>query len=135
MRWAERYVGLPFKDFGRGFSGVDCWGLVRLVLKNECNVEVPSYGEISARDLVRVTSTIASESNCDPWRPVDHGELQPFDVALMRGKPLHVGIMASATQVLHVEERICAVLLPLTHASISRRIVGFRRHRELTKCS
>ena len=129
--WTERYVGLPFTDFGRDFNGVDCWGLVRLVLWKEAGVEVPTYGEISAHDLIRVTQTIEMESSIEPWHPVERDELKPFDVALMRGRPLHVGVMATPTQMLHVEERISVVLLPLKHPSIDRRLLGFRRHREL----
>jgi cell wall-associated NlpC family hydrolase len=131
VNWQEKYVGLPFKDFGRDFKGVDCWGLVRLVLWHECAISVPSYGEISARDLIRVTSTIASESDADPWCSIERHEAKPFDVVLMRGRPMHVGILAPGNRVLHVEERISAVLLPLKHPSIYTRIVGFRRHREL----
>jgi len=125
----ESYVGIPFKDFGRDMKGCDCWGLVRLVLKRECNIDVPSYGEISARDLARVTDTIGEQSSTDPWSMVE--QPRPFDVALMRGRPLHVGIMVSDKQLLHVEEKICTVLLPITHPSIDRRIIGFRRHRDL----
>lgn len=131
MNWQEKYVGLPFKDFGRDFGGVDCWGLVRLVLARECGIDVPTYGEISARDLIRVTSTIAHDSDADPWLPVERHAVKPFDVVLMRGRPMHVGIMTARDRVLHVEERTSAVLLPLKHPSIATRIISFRRHRDL----
>src|SRR5262245_60853565 len=85
VNWQQKYVGLPFKDFGRDFGGVDCWGLVRLVLARECGVAVPTYGEISARDLIRVTSTIAHDADADPWLPVARQDVRPFDVVLMRG--------------------------------------------------
>lgn len=124
----ERYVGLPFKNFGRDFDGVDCWGLVRLVLKTECNLDLPTYGEISAHDLMRVTDTIREESSCEPWIPVDREYVKAFDVALLVGRPLHVGILVSSELLMHVEDKICTVLLPLTHPSIDRRIIGFRRH-------
>lgn len=133
IRWPEKYVGLPFVDHGRDYKGVDCWGLVRLVLAKECGIEVPSYGEISARDLAKVTDTIDHQSNIEPWRPVERKSVQAFDVALMRGRPLHVGIMASPTDVMHVEQKIATVLLPLTHPAIARRLIGFRRHRDLAQ--
>ena len=54
MDWWARYIGLPFQDGGRGPHAFDCWGLVRDVYARELAVALPSYGEISARDLVRV---------------------------------------------------------------------------------
>ena len=128
MRWMEKYVGLPFKDFGRDFGGVDCWGLVRLVLARECGIDLPSYGEISARDLMRVTATIKHDSSGEPWREVNRSELKAFDVALLRGRPMHVGIMMTPKLLLHVEEATAAVLVPLTHSSVAGRLLGFRRH-------
>lgn len=133
LRWAEKYVGLRFVDHGRTMAGVDCWGLVRLIMKDQCNIELPSYGEISATELIAVTKTIAQESNREPWQEVKTPKA--FDVVLMRGRPLHVGIMVSDKHVIHVEETTSSVLLPLTHNAIKHRLCGFRRHRELAGVS
>ena len=129
LRWAEKYVGIIFVDHGRTVQGTDCWGLVRLVLKEQCGVDVPSYGEISATELLMVTKTISQEANREPWHTVKIPKA--FDVALMRGRPLHVGIMISDKQILHIEKKTASVLLPLTHASIKPRLLGFRRHNAL----
>jgi cell wall-associated NlpC family hydrolase len=40
--WAAQYVGLPFRDKGRARTGLDCYGLVVLVLREQFGVEVPS---------------------------------------------------------------------------------------------
>ncbi len=129
--WPSRYVGKPWVDRGRSENGFDCWGLIHVALKRECAIDVPSYGEISASDLMRVTATIKEKSNCDPWIEVKRDDLQEFDVALMRGRPLHVGLIAPKLMLLHVEEKTDAVLVPLSHSSISFRLLGFRRHRDL----
>jgi cell wall-associated NlpC family hydrolase len=129
--WMEKYVGLPFKDFGRDFAGVDCWGLVRLVLAHECGITVPSYGEISAEDLSGVAKEVAGESSREPWHPTVHA--RAFDVAVMhrRRAPVHVGIMADVTHVLHIERATNVVLIEVTHPSVSFRSIAYFRHRDL----
>lgn len=131
LTWA-RYVGLPFKDGGRDWKGVDCWGLVRLVLKQERGVDVPSYGEISAMDLASVARYVGGESALEPWHPVKSG-FRPFDVAVMhkRHAPIHVGIMATDTHLLHVERHTHAVLVPLVSPLVKFRAVALFRHRDL----
>ena len=131
MMWAARYVGLPFLDHGRDWSGVDCWGLIVLVMREERDIALPSYGETSAFDLAAVAGLIAGESALEPWSPAVRAE--PFDVAVMhrRRDPVHVGIMVTENQILHIEQRTAAVMVPIDHASIRFRYPRFFRHREL----
>lgn len=132
MNWIEKYVGIPFVDGGREISGLDCWGLVRLVLKNECNVDVPSYGEISADELSQVAREVASECSKEPWHPVA-GKPLMFDVAVMhrRKSPVHVGIMTDPEHLLHIERATHSVYLPVSHPSVSFRAIHYYRHRSL----
>ena len=126
MQWWSRYVGLPF---GEGRGQVTCWGLVRAVYADRLGVDLPSYGEISARDLVRVARAM-EQGKDDGWRvPAAPDAL---DVCLMRaprGGALvcHVGVMVDAARVLHVEAASAAVVVPRGHFSIAHRIMGFRR--------
>jgi cell wall-associated NlpC family hydrolase len=131
MHWAARYVGLPFADGGRDFVGVDCWGLVQLVMRHEKGIALPCYGETSALDLAAVAGVMARESLVEPWQWVEAP--RPFDVVVMhrRRDPVHVGIMASADQLLHIEQKIAAVLLPLDHPTLRFRNPRFLRHHDL----
>ena len=54
MHWTARYINIPYINKGREFSGADCWGLVRLVYKNELGIDLPTYGEVSADNLAKV---------------------------------------------------------------------------------
>ncbi|GLI23495.1 cell wall-associated NlpC family hydrolase [Xanthobacter flavus] len=129
--WSTPYVGIPFVDGGRDRAGCDCWGLVHLVYREVIGINLPTYGEISAHDVARVTERIREDSAGAPWLPVT-GAPRPFDVLVMRGKPLHVGVMVDAAHVLHVEAATSAVIVPVSRAPQVRwRREGTFRHEAL----
>ena len=135
MSWINAYVGVPFKDQGRDFRGCDCWGLVRLVYKNVLDIDLPSYGEISASDLKEVSRNIAGNNDIEPWVEVERA--REFDVAVMRfygSKRIgHVGIVVSNSPVsiVHTEKGHDSVVVRSDDMRVRSRIVGFRRHRSL----
>ncbi len=134
-QWWGDYIGLPFVDGGRDWSGVDCWGLVRLVYAHELAVDLPDYGEIAASDLRALSGIMMAGAWSDPaWRPVERP--RDFDVAVMTfyGKRAvgHVGVMIGESAVLHIERQMHAAVVPLSHWTIKNRIKCFRRHATLT---
>ncbi len=130
--WVERYVGIPYSDDGLGFSECSCWGLVRLVFLTEHRIELPTYAEISAANVVAISHKMADAADLDPWLPVARGP-RAFDVVRMRtGRDYrHVGIMVDDVNVLHVEKSTAAVCVPIDHPSIRFRLAGTFRHKEL----
>lgn len=136
MNWVSSYVGLPFKERGLTRDGLHCWGLVRLVLAEQRGIELPSYGEQSAADLVAAARFFRRDSRRDPWAKVDTP--REFDVALMsamseeprpRVMEGHCGVMIDATTVLHVWSATHAVQMRLSHYLIRHRVLGFYRHK------
>ena len=128
-RWAERYIGLRFVDKGRNLKGVDCWGLVRLVLLERAGIETPLHGEISSAELLTVARVITGSAAADPWRKVEGA--RPLDVVVMREKSFHVGIMVSETDVLHIERATDSVAPPLSRVRMAFEVIGFYRHKSL----
>lgn len=131
MSWSARYVGLPFVDGGRTRRGLDCWGLVRLVFAEEREIDLPSYGEISADDLRGLARAFTAGAEGAHW--LQASLPQEFDVVLMRSGQghrgvVHVGVMAGAGRLLHVERTTDSVVVPMSHLSVAGRIVGFRRY-------
>lgn len=126
--WWERYIGLPFGDQP---GEVTCWGLVVEIYRRELGIELPLYGEISARDLIRVAQAMRHGDRVeDGWRVV--APPQAFDVVAMSGPTggvsvVHVGVMVDSRRILHVEEATDAIIVPLTHWSVAGRIRGYRR--------
>lgn len=133
MSWWGAYVGLPFVDGGRDRAGCDCWGLVRLVYRDCLGIDLPSYGEISARDLIRVARAMGDGQAAPCWAAVEAVPV-PYDVVLMRARGAsrsvaHVGVAVDAARVLHTEAGRGAAVVPLSHISVAGRIVGLRRYR------
>lgn len=129
MDWWADYIGLPFQDGGRGPVSYDCWGLLRRVYADRLGVDLPSYGEISARDLMRVARAMDAGRG-DGWHAVPVPA--PLDVVGMRSgsgghRLVHVGVMVDVQRLLHVEAASAAVVVPITHFSVAGRIVGYWR--------
>lgn len=129
------YVGIPYVDKGRDRTGCDCWGLVRLV-HTDHGVEVPTYGEISADELLRVSRAVKSQTDDDQtWINVTNQPRRAFDCVVMRhtfrpGETAgHIGIMVSPTVMLHTEKGVGAIQVALNDPTVRPRILNFYRHR------
>ena len=134
--WLSQYVGIPFQSDGLSRQGAHCWGLVRLVYADMLGIELPSYGENSASDLIAAARFFRGESLRDPWIKVERP--RAFDVVLMkaldkefRSVAGHCGVMIDAETVLHVWEETDSVQMRLDHPRIRHAVHGFYRHKAL----
>jgi cell wall-associated NlpC family hydrolase len=130
--WTVDYVGLPFKEGGRDRQGLDCYGLLRLVINERFAGAVPEYEGIAYRagadkDLLAAVM----DERVRLWMPVRVGDEQPGDGILLRvmGRPIHVGVVVAKGWMLHVEKDCDSVLERFTAGSRwERRVLGFYRH-------
>ena len=143
--WTNAYVGIPFDESGTEPSGTNCCGLVRLVLRDQAGVTVPTYRE-HYRDLgdEGLVSDLI-RAHLPEWLPVverppgleaiDLTRVRMLDVVLMNveGRPLHVGVVVGRGKMLHVERGIDAVVERFDRGPWGRRVVGIYRHRELAE--
>lgn len=129
--WAGHYIGLPFIDHGRDRSGLDCWGLVRLVMAEQFGFALPSYAHEYQRttQVEKISDLIARESA--RWKIMPAGSEMCGDVAVLRvrGKPMHVGLVMGDQQMLHIELGINSVLERYSNARWAERIAGFYRYK------
>lgn len=125
----EKYIGLKYKEKGRDFSGVDCYGLVRLIYKNEYKIDLPSFTEEYTQDnTLRIQELIAQYK--EGWESVDdpvEGSIVLFRVL---GTESHVGVVINSTQFIHVRENQDSVIESLDSAYWKKRKVGYFKYSE-----
>jgi len=129
--WAGHYIGLPFSDHGRDRSGLDCWGLVRLVLGEQFGVALPSYANEYQRStqVDKISALIGREAS--KWKLVAAGSEACGDVVVLRirGKPMHVGLVLGDRQMLHIESGINSVIERYSGSNWAERVSGFYRYK------
>lgn len=124
--WVEDYIGLPWLPRGRDRSGVDCWGLVRLVYAERLGIVLPLFDTVGPSEPMAVARTVRRESAGTEWQEIAASAARTFDFVVMRAG--HIGLVAPRRMILHIPEGASSALQPL--AALLHRIDGFHRLRE-----
>lgn len=132
--WVKEYMGIPFRDHGRDRRGLDCFGLLRLVLGEQFGVWLPSYSEVYTTAGERGGAEIerAIRENEPLWDKVPRGKERPGDVVLMRikGFAMHVGVVVEKGKMLHILEGIDSAVEEYGNILWRKRILGIYRYAE-----
>ena len=95
----DRFVGLPYVEGGRDWTGTDCWGIVRLYLREAYGIELPSYDGPTIRhdhpDLM------AARAGDGPWRQVEVPRAGDLGLWKRPRRELHAGVLVAPGMVLH----------------------------------
>lgn len=140
-RFVERYLEIPYRRRGRCERGADCFGLVWLVLKQECGLVLPDYSWVDPKDRQAFRDAVRTESIDTIWAPIAVWAARAFDVVQMSGPDgEHVGIMVSPVHMLHTEAASGPACQPLTDPILRHRLVPqaapiVRRHHTLQERS
>lgn len=128
--WATEYIGIPWTDRGRSRDGVDCYGLVYLVLKEQFGINVPSYAEdyATARDAEEVGALIRAGIRSVQWERIEASQTKAGDVAMINqsGEPYHPGIVLDPPFFLNVLEGTAVALDKWTIKRWNRRMSFYR---------
>ena len=117
MSWANEYVGIPWLWRGRDRTGIDCYGLVRLVYREQLSVELPEEQYLAVED-------VEDRIGCRRpfWSQVSRPE--PFDVAIVKSimrdpdtgqlkrGPWHLSIFVCDDQVMDCREPVGVAVRP-----------------------
>lgn len=104
----DKYIGIPFKHKGRTRQGVDCYGLVSLILKDKLNLDMLEY-EYAPKWTLENKDIIVTEVNKTKEWVVIRDNYKPLDLILFYASPArqivsHIGIYIDANKFIHIEE-------------------------------
>lgn len=130
----SKYIGIPYTNKGRDFNGCDCWGLVRLIYKEEYEINLLSfYGEyenseegVAVKEVVQKGKDLFDNVQKDT---PDYGDIIVFN---MKGNPCHVGVYVGNGKVLHVLRGTEGVIERLSSHRLKGRVEGYYEIREET---
>lgn len=129
--WSNKYLNIPFKPEGREIDGLDCWGLARLVYREEFGIELPSFaGEYDIDDPKLLHEIIVQQK--ENWEPLNQPEAGCLVVFRMFGAESHIGIAVSPTQFLHTREKYTSAIENFSSLEWKNRIVGYFKYQENT---
>lgn len=126
--WAAQYVGIPFEHSGRTHDGVDCYGLVLMVLREVFGHNPPDFGNSAAwNESIRSRFNAGVSDEC--WERVESP--RPGDVVVVRifGHPFHCGVVAGPLAMLHATSGGSSAIERLDTPMWRSRIVGYYRFR------
>jgi cell wall-associated NlpC family hydrolase len=110
--WAARYIGIPFKEDGTGFDGINCWHLIRLAAREQFGLDYPEPAVINPLDMQEVGTILRRAKAAPPWREVTLAEARPPDVIAFKvlAWPSHVGLFINPQWFLHIRQGTASVL-------------------------
>lgn len=128
---AQKYVGIPYKDHGRDFSGVDCYGLYHLFYAQEFGIILPDvdYAHCTTAEHARLITNELSRV----FRPIMKEEALPGDAVLMQyGRSVaHIAMYIGHDAILHASYDMLGRISHLTDMegirTLNSRIVGWYR--------
>lgn len=132
--WAGDFIGLPYRDKGRDRDGVDCWGIVRLILAEVAGQALPDYSGAYTRagDHASVADAVEAGLN-DGWERVDRPKARDLLILRIAGRPWHCAMMVNETMFIHAPppgrggRESFSCIERLDNPQWSRRIEGFYR--------
>lgn len=131
MIWSDRFIGLPYEDFGRSRAGCDCWGLACIIYREELGISLPDYlGDYASTDeLGEISALIARDRTSPLWLPVE-GPALAFDIALFRrGRwSSHIGVVVRHGLMIHMVADDHAKLQTYLDGPYKHRFEGHYRH-------
>lgn len=144
-QWTTKYLNIPFLERGLTHAGCDCWGLYRLILMEQANIQLPEWIDIQPGADAAKVETILANANSPQWELINPGYEQKFDVVLMRGlvedknndrkhsAPIHIGCVVTSDILIQIERGSGVTIGNYkTHFKIRRRVVGFYRYAGVT---
>jgi probable lipoprotein NlpC len=103
----DQYINLPYKNMGRDFNGVDCYGLAYLIFEEERGIQLPDFTDINYTiGWSEDGENYIVDSIYDKWSEVEL-PYQLFDCILFyknanRSIVNHIGVYIGSNKFIHI---------------------------------
>lgn len=124
------YIGIPFEPHGRTHRGLDCYGLVRLVMAEMYGLATRDYRDYASTRPKDCAGLFRGAQTDSEWKKIPNP--MPGDVVLINilGMPAHCGIYAGNGDFVHASHEAGVCMERLSAPLWAKRIAGYFRHRE-----
>lgn len=125
----KKYIGIPYRDRGRDYDGVDCWGLAYLISRDIFDKEIPflgdSYSSINALDEVHEAYRVTKLN----FHHIVFEDRVPGDIVMFRvcGLAAHAGVIIDNLRMVHALPGHNTCFERYDSATWSKRIEGIYR--------
>lgn len=124
---AAKYVGIPFKNRGRDLSGLDCYGLVKLIYADHGVKLYDIEEDYNAKTFV-LKKNYFLENYYREWVEIDP-PVKLLDVVAMKnceGQMYHIGVCLGDGKFIHTIKAGTVIC----HLNVWKdKILGFYRHK------
>ena len=102
--WSNEYINIPFVEHGRERKGCDCWGLARIIYKEQLNVDLPALLEYKNTHDSQAIADLYENEHIG-WQEIPLGQEKEFDILVFKilGLPTHIGIVINKGVMIHCE--------------------------------
>lgn len=130
----DRYLGIPYEHGETSFDSVYCWGLVRLVYREELRIELSDYWykenwyKPNQSDGERFLRIVGDEG----FKKIDQNKIKEYDLIMMRIKSRkvnHCGLITGGDygkKILHAHDSANSCRVPMNR--LERFSHSFWRH-------
>ena len=127
--WVKKYVGIPFVSGGRDETGCDCYGLARLILRNEYGYDLPVLNGdyTNALNIAETKKLFMENVPLLCGEKIDGPEEKAVALMRMGGRLCHIGLYAGDGCIIHSRHKVGVVCERLSSPSLAGRVEGWYR--------
>lgn len=126
--WVQEYIGIPFQSRGRDRRGLDCYGLIRLVLMEQygCKLPLLDGGYDNALNLYD-TSPLFFQQLPILAEKIAGPQEKALALLEMHQLPCHLGLFCGGESIIHSRAGVGVVAERLDSRRLPGKIVGWYR--------
>lgn len=128
INWWNAYIGIPYVLKGRNRTGVDCWGLARLVYEEQYSITLPSFDDTYNNSSDENIQEIVARQK-EGWEEVQEPAVGDVVLFKILGRVQHIGIYVGNKMFLHAREGYSSCIERLDSGSWKHRFAGAWRYK------